>query len=111
MTRPVIPIPYEAAPLRKVELALTSQRTSNKSPTSTRHQPYRFRQAASAPKHNGDRQPALPVGSLLPALKSKLQGGNEQQWLLVGPDVARHLHLGGSVLVRDYAGNVVGWMS
>jgi hypothetical protein len=62
-------------------------------------------------ERNGDRQPELSVDSLPRKLKSKLRGGNEQQWLLVGPDVARHLHLGGSVLVRDYAGNVVGWMS
>ncbi|KAJ9116644.1 hypothetical protein QFC20_000577 [Naganishia adeliensis] len=111
---PYTVITHEATPLRKVELALTSRRTSNKSPTSTRHQPYRFRQPTFASRHverSGDRQPVIPVGSLPPALKSKLQGEKEQQWLLVGPDVARHLHMGGSVLVRDYAGNVVGWMS
>lgn len=50
------------------------------------------------------------VESLPPTLKEKLEGENKQ-WLLVGPDIAGHLHMGGNVLVRDFAGNAVGWMT
>lgn len=55
-------------------------------------------------------KPKLNFESLPRTLKQKLEGDNKQ-WLLVGPDIAQHLHMGGSVLVRDFAGNAVGWMT
>lgn len=108
-------VAHETLPIRTVALALAQRRAVSKSQPETRHQPYRFRQPGhhKEGRNHGERKPSpvLAVDSLPPVVKSKLQGGNEKQWLLVGPDVARHLQMGGSVLVRDYVGNVVGWMS
>ncbi|KAI5454033.1 hypothetical protein NCC49_005025 [Naganishia albida] len=106
------PTTHEAVPIPKVELALTARCPHNKSYPSPRHQPYSFRQSVNSEHKEGTlARHVLRVDSLPPTLKNKLQGEPAQQWLLVGPDVAQHLHMGGSVLVRDYAGNVIGWMS
>ncbi|KAJ9120853.1 hypothetical protein QFC22_002787 [Naganishia vaughanmartiniae] len=116
------------AAIRKVSFGRILRYPNVKSRPNARHQPYTSRQPSRCPpsmlwpskKKKEDQavsksrslklKPKLSMESLPPALKEKLDG-EDKQWLLVGPGIARHLQMGGSVLVRDFAGNAVGWMT
>ncbi|GHJ84203.1 hypothetical protein NliqN6_0605 [Naganishia liquefaciens] len=91
---------------------LVDRPTKTSSAPEARHQPYCFKPCPVLNRHqSGTPAPRLAAGSVPPAVKSKFQNDEGKQWLLVGPEIARHLQMGGSVLVRDYVGNAVGWMS
>ncbi|KAJ9105329.1 hypothetical protein QFC21_001697 [Naganishia friedmannii] len=113
--------------IRKVTFGRILRYPNSKSGPDARHQPYASRQPSLCPpsmlwpkekKHNrvvskpdfSKLKTKLSMESFPPSLKEKLEGENKQ-WLLVGPDIAQHLYMGGSVLVRDFAGNAVGWMT
>ncbi|KAJ9095743.1 hypothetical protein QFC19_007456 [Naganishia cerealis] len=113
--------------IRKVMFSHVLRHPNAKSRLEARHQPYVARQPSPCGpgllwrrREKEDRvdsktdpfklKTKLSMESLPPALKGKL-GEENKQWLLVGPGIARHLQMGGNVLVRDFAGNAVGWMA